>query len=130
MMYTLKDLYPGDHAIIICNRSGYKELVKVQRKTPAQIIVQDERRFNIKTGRMVGNPKHPYILRILTSDELDNIEGLQAREHLIDEIKGHLQFLDYDVLNKISEEIQQQDTQRKHILMLESVFDSSVAKLD
>jgi hypothetical protein len=122
-MYTLKDLRPGDHAIIACNRSGYRELVKVQRKTPAQIIIQDERKFNTGTGRMVGNPKHPHTLRTLTSDELDNIEGLQAREHLIDEIKGHLQFLDYDVLNKIFEQIQQQDTQRKHTLILESNTD-------
>ena len=85
-MYTLKDLYPGDHAIIICNRSGYKELVEVQRKTPAQIIVQDERKFSIKTGRMVGNPKHPYVpyvLRPLTSDEVDNIDGLQMREGVL-----------------------------------------------
>lgn len=82
-MYTLKELYPGDHAIIICNLSGYKELVKVQRKTPAQITVQNERRFNIKTGRMVGNPRHPYILRTLTSDELDNIDALQMREGVL-----------------------------------------------
>lgn len=111
MMHTLKDLYPGDHAIICNPDSGYKELVEVWRKTPAQITVEKERKFNIKTGRVVGDPKHPYTLRPLTSEELDNIEGLQMREYLIDEIKGHLQFLDHDVLSKISELIQQQDTQ-------------------
>ena len=101
--HTLKDLYPGDHAIICNPDSGYKELVEVWRKTSAQITVEKNRKFNIKTGRLVGDQKHPYVLRPLTSDEIDNVQVLEMREYLIDEIKGQLQFLDHDVLNRISE---------------------------
>lgn len=100
----LEKVYPGDWAMLYNSKTKYQKLVEVWRKSKTQVTIEGEKKYNISTGKIVpNNPDHPYLLRGLTLEEINNLDALEMREFVICDIKDRLHLLDADTLIKIQQ---------------------------